>query len=115
MPLTMDSINKHKIPAPKLTQALHGHESDHQGNLGASIVIPAGSRYVAGHPTDLLLLLGIYGEDQTVAHFILPEGRIITAFFRITDAIKALPADLPEFVWDTASQTYVPKTYPVSA
>jgi hypothetical protein len=43
-----------------------------------------------------------------VGEFVTPDGDIVTHFYSVTAALKALPEDMPEVQWCTATQTYEP-------
>lgn len=104
--ISRDDIAKHKLPCYLLSKPVRSWESSKGGVASAEIVIPAGASLVNAFPDVLRSLLAKYGDDRSVGHFILPDGEIVWRFFRLTDAIKALPEEVPDVQWCAETQTY---------
>lgn len=106
--ITMEEIQKHKLPCFTLSKPVRGWARENDGMRGEEIIIPSGLIMVRVFPNVLRRLLERHKDDMNVGNFITPDGEIITYFYRITDALKALPEDITEVRWCTETQTYEP-------
>jgi hypothetical protein len=105
--ITFEDIKKYKYPCAALTKPVRGWAKDADGMKGADITIPAGTTMVRVFPDTLRSFLARHG-DMCVGEFVTPDGDIVTHFYSVTAALKALPEDMPEVQWCTATQTYEP-------
>lgn len=105
--ITFADIKKFKYPCATLTKPIRGWAKDSDGMKGADITIPAGTTMVRVFPDTLRLFLVRHG-DLNVGEFITQGGEIVTYFYSVADALKALPEDMPEVRWHTETQTYEP-------
>lgn len=106
--ITLAEIAQYKYPCAPLTKPIRGWARGPDGMRGGDIIIPSGTTMVRVFPDTLRTLLARYGDDMSVGEFINHDGEIVTYFYRITDALKALPEDMPQVRWSTETQTYEP-------
>lgn len=104
--MTREELVKHKIPIHTLSAPVRGWVVDARGNVGEDVTIPAGARMVSITREACRMLLATYGDDRGVADVIFPDGRHESVFFRLTDASRSLPEDVPDVEWRSESQTY---------
>lgn len=106
--LTREELVKHKIPVYPLSAPVHGWVVDGRGNVAEEFIIPPGAQMVNVTRAFCHAWLARH-SDQALADVIFPDGTHASVFYRVTDAVKALPETAPEMDWCTESQTYEPR------
>ncbi|WNZ59854.1 hypothetical protein QEG98_28030 [Myxococcus sp. MxC21-1] len=106
--LTREKLAKHKVPLYTLSAPVRGWDVGPGGSVGPELTIPAGAQVAHITRETCHLLLARYGDDQSVADVIFPDGRHESVFYRLSDAASALPENVQPVAWCPETQTYEP-------
>ena len=103
-----EDITRYNVPTFPLSRPVQGWVVDSKGNMGAETTIPAGARAVNWYAETCRSLFARYAEDRSVGDFILPDGSLVSLFFKLSEMAQALPQECPVWEWDVPSQKYRP-------
>ena len=104
---TREDIALHNVPTFPLSRSVQGWIVDGRGNVGAETTIPAGAQAVNLYAEICRVLLARCG-DRSVGDFILPDGSLVSLFFKPSEMARVLPQECPPWEWDIPSQKYRP-------
>jgi hypothetical protein len=103
--LTREELVTHKVPVYALSSPVRAWVVNSRGEVAEEFTLPPGSQIVNVTRAFCHVWLARH-SDQALADVIFPDGRHYSVFYRVTDALKALPEQVQEVQWCTESQIY---------